>query len=152
MKLLQKTKEVEIQGVKFIIGVIRAFEWNDIVTRSESAFPALNKFIRKTPKEELDKMSPVEISNRICEEMDPEEVAANNKQVFKAHWDMIRFAVKGHWGFLDEDGAEIPFKLTVDGTVDPELIDAYHATGLFHQLALEVKAFNTLREVYKKNS
>lgn len=153
MKLLQRTKEVEIKGVKFTIGLIKAYDWHSISTRADSSLPKLYKFIRETPQEELEKLSHAEISARAFEDMSPDELVRCNENYFRSHWDMIKFGVRGHAGFIDEDGtSEIPFKLSQDGCVDPDVIEAYHVAGLFHDIGLEVQAFNSQRDVHKKNS
>lgn len=153
MKLLQRTKEVEIKGVKFTIGLIKAFDWNSISARSEGSFPKLHRFIRETSKEDLEKMTPAEISARVFEKMKPDEIQRYNEDLFRCHWDMIKYGVRNHAGFIDEDGAsEIPFKLSQDGSVEPDVIEAYHAAGLFQALGLEVQVFNSQRDVHKKNS
>lgn len=151
MKLLQRTKEVEVKGVKFTIGYIRGIEWAAISSRWNFAFEPLYSFMRKTPPEVLEKMAVEERMEKAFSGFTSDDVERQNRDIYKCYFEAVRFAVRGHSGFFDEDGSEIPFKVLSDATVDPELVEAYGVSGLLMPLALEVQAFNQLRDVHKKN-
>lgn len=147
---MSDTKVIKIGDVSFTIGFIPAKIWKKLRYQKLSAAEKGLDLLKGLTPEELTKVRAGEITPQMVEKINPQAVMDQETALFEVDWEIVRHGVRGHDGIVGPDGAKIE-PVLVDGILQNCTLELYDLNGFFKQLAVEVFAYNTLREQQIKN-
>lgn len=142
------TAEVEFGGAVFTIGPMEALAWERLNHRFLTLYRhAYRRAIKELAVPEGAALSAVDedkLGEALAKDMTFREEQA------RIVLEMASYSVRGHKGFVNRDGSEVPFK--VEGSrVAAETLRRYlYVPGLVDTLHRHIRAMHTLSEVAKK--
>lgn len=138
---MKETKEIEIKGAKFTLGLIDA--------KTVRAFKSKMSYAKRMLLGDLD----FNAQNLNASITKSEAAAVEADDALNAAFaGFVQYGVRGHSGIKDTSGQEIPCELDEKNhTVSEKTMSMYDNNGLIVPLASAVIEFNLLSEGDKKN-